>query len=177
MLAIGCTGRRRCFRTVDHVNHKTGLTAAGAIVFVVVAATSAMAVNLGILDTDSPDRVGQLSVTASTVDPVHRSDAAPTSTSSTTTAPVPTSTTTTVTVAPSVDATTTTAVKPDDNGGAVDRDRRIEVGDDRADPSLDADDRDRDGDGGDDARRGSGNGGAGLRHHDRDRHDGRDDDD
>jgi hypothetical protein len=51
------------------MNRKTALTAAGAIVLTLAAGTSAMAVNLGILDDRSSDRVGdlQISSTSSTL--------------------------------------------------------------------------------------------------------------
>ena len=58
------------------MDRKTLLTAGGAILLTVVAASSAMAVNLGILDSSSADKVGKLEIGAVT---------APTTTTTTTT--------------------------------------------------------------------------------------------
>ena len=46
------------------MDRKTFLTAGGAILLTVVAASSAMAVNLGILDSPSADKVGKLEIGA-----------------------------------------------------------------------------------------------------------------
>ena len=46
------------------MDRKTFLTAGGAILLTVVAASSAMAVNLGILDSSSADKVGKLEIGA-----------------------------------------------------------------------------------------------------------------
>ena len=49
------------------MNRKTALTAAGAIVLTLAAGSSAVAVNLGILDSSASDRVGQLEIVPTSV--------------------------------------------------------------------------------------------------------------
>lgn len=44
------------------MDHKTILTAAGAILVAVVAASSAMALNIGILDSPATDKVGEMEI-------------------------------------------------------------------------------------------------------------------
>ena len=75
------------------MDRKTALTALGAIVLTIAAGTSAMAVNLGVLDDSSSDRVGDLHISPtsfeSTADSPSTSDQQPTSTAPPSTLSVP----------------------------------------------------------------------------------------
>jgi hypothetical protein len=144
------------------MNRKTALTAAGAIVFTLAAGSSAMAVNLGILDSTSSDRVGELEVTPTSSTPA-----------TSTTVPVPSSPATTFDDHggdfdderdDAVNPTTAPPATGDDHGGT--RDDGVSP---TAAPTVTLEDHDQD-----DAHKDDGHKDDG---HKEDEHEGREDDD
>jgi hypothetical protein len=101
------------------MDRKTALTAAGAIVLTIAAGTSAMAVNLGILDDGSSDRVGDLQISPSSTTTAPASDPSNTepSTSSTVVVTVPTTSVAPVATAPTAPPTQGSPTTIDDHGG------------------------------------------------------------